>query len=81
MKIHFTFTGLLLIFLILTSNVNANKPEYFFEAKKLYEKEDFEIYVEDGGEPSEHIYYHILQIENYFGSSSVEESQDELEAA
>tara|TARA_B100001750_G_C14892797_1_gene295922 strand:+ start:63 stop:491 length:429 start_codon:yes stop_codon:yes gene_type:complete len=42
MKIHFTFTGLLLIFLILTSNVNANKPEYFFEAKILYEKEDFE---------------------------------------
>ena len=42
MKINFFFTSLFLIFLFLTSNAQANTSSYFFEAKKLYEKNDFE---------------------------------------
>ena len=42
MKINFFFTSLFLIFLFLTSNAQANTSSYFFEAKKLYEGNDFE---------------------------------------
>ena len=42
MKINFFFTTLFLIFLLLTSNAQANTSSYFFEAKKLYEGNDFE---------------------------------------
>ena len=42
MKINFFLTKLFLIFLFLTSNVQANKSNYFLEAKKLFEKKDFE---------------------------------------
>ena len=42
MKINFFFTRLFLIFLFLTTNVQANTSSYFFEAKKLYEGNDFE---------------------------------------
>ena len=42
MKINFFFTRLFLIFLFLTSNSYATKPSYFLEAKKLFEKKDFE---------------------------------------
>ena len=42
MKINFFFTTLFLIFLFLTSNAQANTSSYFFEAKKLYEGNDFE---------------------------------------
>ena len=41
MKINFFFTTLFLIFLLLTSNAQANKLSYFLEAKKLFEKSDF----------------------------------------
>ena len=42
MKINFFITKLFLIFLLLTSNAQANKLSYFLEAKKLFEKKDFE---------------------------------------
>ena len=42
MKINFPFTVLILIFIFLSSNVNANNPSYFIDAKKLFEKKDFE---------------------------------------
>jgi len=42
MKINFFFTSIFLIFLFLTSNAQANTSSYFFEAKKLYEGNDFE---------------------------------------
>ena len=42
MKINFFFTSLFLIFLFLKSNAQANTSSYFFEAKKLYEGNDFE---------------------------------------
>ena len=42
MKINFFFTSLFLIFLFLTSNAQANTSSYFFEAKKLFEGNDFE---------------------------------------
>ena len=42
MKINFFFTRLFLIFLFLTSNSYAAKSSYFLEAKKLFEKKDFE---------------------------------------
>ena len=42
MKINFFFTKLFLIFLFLTSNAQANKLSYFLEAKKLFEKNNFE---------------------------------------
>ena len=42
MKINFFFTRLFLIFLFLTSNSYATKSSYFLEAKKLFEKKDFE---------------------------------------
>ena len=42
MKINFFITKLFLIFLFLTSNAHANKSSYFLEAKKLFEKSDFE---------------------------------------
>ena len=42
MKINFFFTKLFLIFLFLTSSVQANKSSFFLEAKKLFEKDNFE---------------------------------------
>ena len=42
MKIKFLFIKIFLIFLVLSSNVKANKSEYFLEGKKLFEKNDFE---------------------------------------
>jgi len=42
MKINFFITKLILIFLFLTFNANAAKPSYFLEAKKMFEKKDFE---------------------------------------
>ena len=42
MKINFFFTSLFLIFLFLTSNAQANTSSYFFEAKKLFEGNNFE---------------------------------------
>jgi len=42
MKIKFFFTRILLIFLFLTTSVQANKSSYFLEGKKLFEKNDFE---------------------------------------
>ena len=42
MKINFFLTKLFLIFLFLTSNAQANKSNYFLEAKKLFEKKNFE---------------------------------------
>ena len=42
MKINFFITKLFLIFLFLTFNTNAAKPSYFLEAKKMFEKKDFE---------------------------------------
>ena len=42
MKINFFITRLFIIFLFLTSNTYANKSSYFLEAKKLFEKNDFE---------------------------------------
>ena len=42
MKIKFLLTKIFLIFLFLSSNVQANKSEYFLEGKKLFEKNDFE---------------------------------------
>ena len=42
MKIKFFFTRIFLIFLFLTTSVQANKSSYFLEGKKLFEKNDFE---------------------------------------
>ena len=42
MKINFFITRLFLIFLFLISNAQANKSSYFLEAKKLFEKNDFD---------------------------------------
>ena len=42
MRINFFFTKLILIFLLLTSNGQANKSSFFLEGKKLFEKKDFE---------------------------------------
>ena len=42
MKIKFFITTVFLIFLFLSSNGQANKSSYFLEAKKLFEKNDFE---------------------------------------
>ena len=42
MKINFFFTRLFLIILFLTSNAQANKSSYFFEAKKMFDRNDFE---------------------------------------
>ena len=42
MKIKFFFTRIFLIFLFLTTSVQANKSSYFLEGKKLFEKIDFE---------------------------------------
>ena len=42
MKINFFFTKLFLIFLFITSNVHATKSSYFLEAKRMFEKNDFE---------------------------------------
>ena len=42
MKINFFFTSLFLILLFLTTNAQANTSSYFFEAKKLFEGNDFE---------------------------------------
>ena len=42
MKINFFITELFLIFLFLTFNAQANKSSYFLEAKKLFEKNNFE---------------------------------------
>ena len=42
MKIKFLFIKIFLIFLVLSSNVKANKSEYFLEGKKLFEKNDFD---------------------------------------
>jgi len=42
MKINFFVTKVFLIFLFLASDGEANKLSYFLEAKKLFEKKNFE---------------------------------------